>query len=223
MASPTPVLPLVGSMIVDPGPRSPSRSAASTIVRAGRSLELPPGFVVSILAMTSHATSRPTRPSFTMGVWPIISSGLSATSMSGWCITDLFPLAPLTSKKFFGLASHSNDFSPAPRCHESTGIKVPERPRFENLDHGPSASLDEEDTETVVTLAAHRLDDCSSRRGSFAARSRNALTPWTLSSVLFESMTSRHARRCRRRSRCHDAIAPAKASSTRDNPLCPHR
>ena len=42
-ARPTPVLPLVGSMIVAPGLSTPSFSAASTIASAMRSFTLPPG------------------------------------------------------------------------------------------------------------------------------------------------------------------------------------
>ena len=82
MASPTPVFPLVGSMIVEPGLSRPSASAASTMVRAGRSLELPPGLVVSSLAMSAHRSPSPIRPRRTIGVWPMSSSGLAATSMS---------------------------------------------------------------------------------------------------------------------------------------------
>ena len=48
MASPTPVLPLVGSTIVPPGCSRPSRSAARIISSAGRSFDEPPGLVVSI-------------------------------------------------------------------------------------------------------------------------------------------------------------------------------
>ena len=48
MASPTPVLPLVGSTIVPPGRSRPSRSAARIISSAGRSFDEPPGLVVSI-------------------------------------------------------------------------------------------------------------------------------------------------------------------------------
>ena len=42
-ASPTPVLPLVGSMMVAPGRSRPCFSASSIIARATRSLTLPPG------------------------------------------------------------------------------------------------------------------------------------------------------------------------------------
>ena len=82
MASPTPVLPLVGSMIVPPGASRPSRSAASIMKSAGRSLELPPGLVVSSLASTGAAIPSPMRPRRTIGVRPMSSSGLAATSMS---------------------------------------------------------------------------------------------------------------------------------------------
>ena len=56
MASPTPVLPLVGSTITPPGCNRPSRSAASIIVSAGRSFELPPGFIDS--SFTRHRPPR---------------------------------------------------------------------------------------------------------------------------------------------------------------------
>ena len=71
IAKPTPVFPDVGSMMVDPGFRRPSFSAASTIAKAGLSLTLPPGFVVSTFAITGHGIPSVTRTSRTMGVRPI--------------------------------------------------------------------------------------------------------------------------------------------------------
>ena len=50
MASEMPVLPEVGSRIVWPGSRRPSRSAAETIHQAMRSLTEPVGFSPSSLA-----------------------------------------------------------------------------------------------------------------------------------------------------------------------------
>ena len=76
MASPTPVLPLVGSTIVPPGWSSPSRSAARIISSAGRSFDEPPGLVVSIfmastLGMCSTSLIRRSR---TSGVLPMRST-----------------------------------------------------------------------------------------------------------------------------------------------------
>src|SRR5437763_5067463 len=51
MASPTPVLPEVGSTIVPPGLSFPSRSACSIIARPIRSFTEPPGLRYSSLAM----------------------------------------------------------------------------------------------------------------------------------------------------------------------------
>ena len=76
------MLPDVGSTIVPPGLSRPSRSAASTIATAGRSFTDPPGFVVSIFAMRSHVSPRPTRASRTSGVSPMRSRTESATSIS---------------------------------------------------------------------------------------------------------------------------------------------
>jgi len=45
--------------MVDPGLSSPARSAASTIVMAGRSLTLPPGLRISSLATSGQGRSRP--------------------------------------------------------------------------------------------------------------------------------------------------------------------
>ena len=70
MASPTPVLPLVGSTMVPPGFSSPSRSAASIILTAIRSFTEPPGFRYSTLASTSGLASPVTRVSCTSGVLP---------------------------------------------------------------------------------------------------------------------------------------------------------
>src|SRR5207247_946892 len=52
MASPMPVLPLVGSTSVPPGFSAPPRSASSTMATAMRSLTLPPGFNDSTFAIT---------------------------------------------------------------------------------------------------------------------------------------------------------------------------
>src|SRR3954454_11827101 len=82
MARPTPVLPEVGSMMVPPGPSSPSRSAASIIATAGRSLTLPPGFVVSSFATIWHCNPSVTRRRRTSGVLPTRSRSESAISGS---------------------------------------------------------------------------------------------------------------------------------------------
>ena len=49
MARPTPVLPEVGSMMVDPGLSNPATSAASNMDSAMRSLMEPPGLLRSLL------------------------------------------------------------------------------------------------------------------------------------------------------------------------------
>src|SRR3954451_19971495 len=70
MASPTPVLPEVGSTIVPPGCSSPDASAASTIRVAIRSFTEPPGFMYSTLASTSGLAPSVVRSSLTSGVLP---------------------------------------------------------------------------------------------------------------------------------------------------------
>src|SRR5215207_6534681 len=70
IASPTPVLPEVGSTIVPPGFSFPSRSAASIIASPIRSLTEPPGFRYSSLARISPGTSREMRSRRTIGVFP---------------------------------------------------------------------------------------------------------------------------------------------------------
>ena len=57
IASPTPVLPEVGSTIVPPGWSSPEASAASIIRVAIRSFTEPPGLRYSTLASTSGPSS----------------------------------------------------------------------------------------------------------------------------------------------------------------------
>src|SRR6476661_5831027 len=79
MASPTPVLPEVGSTIVPPGFSRPWRSASSIMAMAGRSLTLPPGLNSSTLAMRSQVSSAPARRRRTIGVWPTRSRSESAT------------------------------------------------------------------------------------------------------------------------------------------------
>ncbi len=71
-----PVLPDVGSMITESGPRTPRASASSIIARPMRSLMLPPGFWRSILAHTETRGSY-SRLSLTWGVLPMVSRTLS--------------------------------------------------------------------------------------------------------------------------------------------------
>ena len=80
MASPTPVLPLVGSTMVPPGFRRPSRSAARIISSAGRSLAEPPGLVVSIFMVSIDGMPWISLMRFrrTSGVSPMRSITLSA-------------------------------------------------------------------------------------------------------------------------------------------------
>src|SRR5829696_905456 len=78
MARPVPVLPLVGSMIVAPGLSFPSRSAASIMASATRSLIEPPGLSASSLATRVGVRSLPSRESRTRGVSP------TAARMDSW-------------------------------------------------------------------------------------------------------------------------------------------
>ena len=75
MASPTPVLPEVGSTMTLPGPSLPCCSAVSTIRRAMRSLTEPPGFRYSTLANKPVVAATPfvTDLSRSRGVLPITS------------------------------------------------------------------------------------------------------------------------------------------------------
>src|SRR5689334_18449744 len=80
-----PVLPLVGSTMMErPGVILPSRSAASIMARAMRSLTEPPGFSCSHLAHTVAAPSAspPRLCRRTMGVPPIRSRTLAEASRS---------------------------------------------------------------------------------------------------------------------------------------------
>ena len=83
MASPTPVLPDVGSMIVPPGGSAPDASAASTMRSAIRSLTDPPGLKYSTLASTAGRwpppTSLVTARSRSSGVFPTSSIRDSCT------------------------------------------------------------------------------------------------------------------------------------------------
>ena len=74
MASPTPVLPEVGSTMVPPGRSSPDASAASIMRSAMRSFTLPPGLKYSTLASTGAAMPSATAPSRTSGVFPTRSA-----------------------------------------------------------------------------------------------------------------------------------------------------
>src|SRR5215204_566643 len=76
MASPTPVLPEVGSTIVPPGFRWPSRSAASISGRPIRSFTDPPGFRYSSFASSSGPPGGASFWSRTIGVLPTSSSAV---------------------------------------------------------------------------------------------------------------------------------------------------
>ena len=69
-----PVLPQVGSTMIESGRSRPSRSAPSIIARATRSLMLPPGLRNSALAKMFSPLSR------TSGVLPIRSRMLSVST-----------------------------------------------------------------------------------------------------------------------------------------------
>jgi hypothetical protein len=71
IASPTPVLPLVGSTMVPPGRSQPLRSASSTMRMPIRSLTEPPGFINSSLATSGVRMPAARRSSRTSGVPPI--------------------------------------------------------------------------------------------------------------------------------------------------------
>ncbi len=77
MASEMPVLPEVGSRIVEPGESSPSFSAWATMKNAARSLTEPVGFLSSSLAHSRTSGDGDSRGNPTIGVWPRESSRLS--------------------------------------------------------------------------------------------------------------------------------------------------
>src|SRR5712692_5611332 len=78
MASPMPVLPLVGSTSVPPGLSTPRRSASSTMATAMRSLTLPPGLSDSTFASTVAPSGLGRRLRRTIGVCPMSSRTLVA-------------------------------------------------------------------------------------------------------------------------------------------------
>ncbi|CAM5631423.1 hypothetical protein SGRIM128S_05533 [Streptomyces griseomycini] len=77
MASEMPVLPLVGSRMVQPGVRRPSFSACSIMNRAGRSLTEPVGLRSSSLAQMRASGDGDSRGRRTRGVLPTAASGES--------------------------------------------------------------------------------------------------------------------------------------------------
>ena len=73
-ANPTPVFPLVGSIIVAPGFNKPFPSASSIMAKAALSFTLPPGLKYSNLATTSAPNGFPPhRVIASKGVFPINS------------------------------------------------------------------------------------------------------------------------------------------------------
>ena len=82
IARPVPVLPEVGSTIVPPGFRRPSRSAASTRRIATRSLIEPPGLKYSTFATTCGVSPAAIRERRISGVSPTVSRIESL--MSAW-------------------------------------------------------------------------------------------------------------------------------------------
>src|SRR3954454_1034350 len=91
MARPVPVLPLVGSTIVPPGLRWPSRSAASISATATRSLIDPPGLSASTLATSCGRRPAPSRLRRTSGVPPIASRIVSLMSVEVGFVTARIP------------------------------------------------------------------------------------------------------------------------------------
>ena len=91
MASPTPVLPLVGSTMVPPGFSAPLSSAASIMRRAMRSFTEPPGLKYSTLARTVALMPLVTLLSLTSGVLPtrLIIESWNRTVVSG-CLQKLW-------------------------------------------------------------------------------------------------------------------------------------
>ena len=77
MARPTPVLPEVASTTVPPGLRRPSRSAASMILSAIRSLMDPPGLKNYTMAVRVQRSPRPMWFNRTNGVLPMVPRMLS--------------------------------------------------------------------------------------------------------------------------------------------------
>ncbi|GAA3100791.1 hypothetical protein GCM10020254_52910 [Streptomyces goshikiensis] len=77
MASEMPVLPEVGSRIVQPGYSRPSFSACSTMWSAGRSLIEPVGLRSSSFAQIRTSAEGDSRGSRTSGVLPTAASGES--------------------------------------------------------------------------------------------------------------------------------------------------
>src|SRR5262249_43234959 len=84
-----PVLPLVASTTVPPGPSSPRRSASSMMLRATRSFIDPPGFRYSHLTKISAGTCRASFCSLTIGVPPITSRMLLLAPVMSVSSTDL--------------------------------------------------------------------------------------------------------------------------------------
>ncbi|OPZ73686.1 MAG: hypothetical protein BWY80_00870 [Firmicutes bacterium ADurb.Bin456] len=68
-----PVFPLVGSIIVEPGFKRPSSSAWRSILKAMRSLTLPPGLKDSSFTTRSAPVPRESRCNLSSGVFPIKS------------------------------------------------------------------------------------------------------------------------------------------------------
>ncbi len=77
MAREMPVLPEVGSRIVQPGVSRPSFSACSIMCRAGRSLTEPVGLRSSSLAQIRTSGAGDSRGRRTRGVLPTAASGES--------------------------------------------------------------------------------------------------------------------------------------------------
>ena len=77
-----PVFPAVGSIINEPGSRTPRRSASRIIPSAARSFTDPPGFMYSSLAKSSAAGGGANLDRRSSGV-PPTSSRMFSTALSG--------------------------------------------------------------------------------------------------------------------------------------------
>src|SRR5881397_3139725 len=156
MASPMPVLPLVGSTIVSPGLRRPSRSAASIMLRAMRSLTLPAGLNDSTLPSSSADPAWTTRFKRTSGVPPTRSSTVFAIFLSFFmALLDHVPFATTLGSAF--ALSEISDRGVVEHAHHSLADGLPHLPLGAPAIAGAGAGLVEAVAEHY--RAFERLDD----------------------------------------------------------------
>ena len=202
------MLPDVGSTIVPPGRRRPSRSAASISETATRSLIEPPGLSDSTFATSCGVRPAPRRDSRTSGVSPIASRIESRMSACGGarCACSCRQCATVRSNAPYGRRISTNRRSRANIRHEARHCRAcrtidsppPRRHRPRDPRGAQPRTRASRTTGSPSGWASPRRRACSACARCARAACCRASTP--------KSTSRRSAGRCRRWSPCASTV-----------------